>query len=128
MSVSLYFDLFLQTLNGPVKSVEELPDWNYDGSSTGQAPGSDSEVIIKPRRIFPDPFRGGDNIIVICDTYTPQGVPLPTNHRAIAAEIFKHQPELEPWYGLEQVPTLSDRRLASVFLFENLGVHNVRVR
>lgn len=28
------------------------------GSSTGQAPGHDSEVLLKPVRIFPDPFRG----------------------------------------------------------------------
>ncbi|CAN0452220.1 unnamed protein product, partial [Scytosiphon promiscuus] len=38
------------------------PKWNYDGSSTGQAPGEDSEVIIYPQAIYPDPFRAGDNI------------------------------------------------------------------
>lgn len=32
--------------------------WNYDGSSTGQAPGHDSEVYLVPRAIFKDPFRG----------------------------------------------------------------------
>jgi hypothetical protein len=31
---------------------EELPHWNYDGSSTGQAPGTDSEVYLIPRAIF----------------------------------------------------------------------------
>ena len=30
-----------------VESVEQIPNWNYDGSSTGQAPGHDSEVILK---------------------------------------------------------------------------------
>lgn len=28
-----------KTLSKKVKSVDDLPDWNYDGSSTGQAPG-----------------------------------------------------------------------------------------
>ena len=31
------------------KSPEDLPVWNYDGSSTGQAPGDDSEVYLVPR-------------------------------------------------------------------------------
>lgn len=68
-------------------SVETLPKWNFDGSSTNQAPGDDSEVILTPRRIFVDPFRPRsdklDNILVMCDTYTPAGEPLPTNTRAI---------------------------------------------
>ena len=43
-----------------------------------------------PRRIFKDPFRGGDNIIVMCDCYDPKtNLPLPGNTRAPAAEIFK---------------------------------------
>jgi glutamine synthetase len=29
------------------KDVSTLPKWNFDGSSTGQAPGDDSEVILK---------------------------------------------------------------------------------
>jgi len=87
-------------------SVAELPDWNFDGSSTGQAPGHDSEVIIKPRSIFRDPFRGGDNILVMCDCYKPDGTPIDGNTRYIADEIFKKGLEHEPWYGLEQEYTL----------------------
>jgi len=69
------------------EAVDKLPRWNFDGSSTGQAPGDDSEVILRPCRIFRDPFRprsdGLSNILVMCDTYTPAGEPLPTNTRAI---------------------------------------------
>lgn len=69
------------------KAVDTLPRWNFDGSSTDQAPGDDSEVILRPCRIFKDPFRprsdGLDNILVMCDTYTPAGEALPTNTRAI---------------------------------------------
>jgi len=67
-------------------SADTLPKWNFDGSSTDQAPGDDSEVILNPCRIFKDPFRmrpdGKANILVMCDTYTPAGEPLPTNTRA----------------------------------------------
>ena len=79
-----------------------LPNWNYDGSSTCQAQGSDSEVIIIPQRIIRCPFRKGDNIIVMCDEYMPNGDPIPTNHRFLAKAIFDKKPEEHPWYGLEQ--------------------------
>jgi glutamine synthetase len=36
----------MQTLPGPVTDVKKLPKWNYDGSSTNQASGGDSEVIL----------------------------------------------------------------------------------
>lgn len=91
-------------------SVDKLPKWNFDGSSTGQAPGDDSEVILKPQAIFRDPFRprtdGLDNILVMCDTYTPAGEPLPTNTRAVAAKAFEGKEDEEIWFGLEQEFTL----------------------
>jgi glutamine synthetase len=97
-----------RTLSSAPKSVQDLPEWNYDGSSTGQAPGKDSEVIMKPRAIFRDPFRRGDHILVLCDTYTPAGEPLPTNTRASANEIFENPKvkEEEPWFGMEQEYTM----------------------
>jgi len=84
------------------------PDWNYDGSSTGQAIGSDSEVIMKARAVFKCPFRRGENRIVLCDTYLPNGQPHITNHRAGAVEIFDKKIEEEPWFGLEQEYFLID--------------------
>jgi glutamine synthetase len=95
-----------RTLNFIPKSPEDLPEWNYDGSSTGQAPGHNSEVIIKARAIFKDPFRGGDNILVMCDTYEPNGTPLPTNTRAPANTILEKAKDQEPWFGIEQEYTL----------------------
>ncbi|RYR07998.1 hypothetical protein Ahy_B05g075516 isoform B [Arachis hypogaea] len=97
-----------RTISGPVSDPSKLPKWNYDGSSTGQAPGEDSEVILYPQAIFKDPFRRGENILVICDAYTPAGEPIPTNKRHNAAKIFSH-PDVaseEPWYGIEQEYTL----------------------
>ncbi|GAQ84191.1 Glutamine synthetase [Klebsormidium nitens] len=95
-----------RTLEGPVTDPSKLPDWNYDGSSTGQAPGDDSEVILKPQAIYRDPFRKGANILVMCDTYTPGGEPLPTNHRFAAAEVLEKVKEHVPWFGIEQEYTL----------------------
>ncbi|CAN6484800.1 unnamed protein product [Victoria cruziana] len=97
-----------RTINHPVTDPSQLPKWNYDGSSTGQAAGGDSEVILYPQAIFRDPFRRGNNILVMCDTYSPDGKPLLSNKRYKAAKIFS-DPKVaaeEPWYGIEQEYTL----------------------
>ena len=89
--------------------AEVLPSWTFDGSSTNQAPGEDSEVYIKPVRTYPDPFRPGNgNLLVLCETFTPEGQPLPTNTRNHAAKVFadKENFAAEPWFGLEQEYTL----------------------
>jgi len=92
------------------ESVDKLPKWNFDGSSTGQAPGDDSEVILRPCRIFADPFRPRSdelkNILVMCDTYTPAGEPLETNSRYFAEKAFEGKEEMDVWFGLEQEFTL----------------------
>ncbi len=94
-------------LDAPPSTVEELPEWNYDGSSTNQAPGEDSEVLLIPRAIFKDPFRGGANILVVADTYSPADrAPLPSNSRAEASIIFERVKEHAVWFGLEQEYTL----------------------
>ena len=82
--------------------IENLPEWNYDGSSTAQAEGNDSEVILKPKAIFNCPFRGGNNLLIWCTTYTPNDTPLPNNNRHNAEKIFNQNIESEPWFGIEQ--------------------------
>lgn len=92
----------------PLPTPDQLPEWNFDGSSTNQAPGDNSEVILRPQAVFPDPFRQGRNILVLCDCVDPDGVPLPTNKRATAAEIFADPKVVaeKTWFGLEQEYTV----------------------
>ncbi|KAH1089921.1 hypothetical protein J1N35_017178 [Gossypium stocksii] len=75
-----------RTLPAPVSDPQKLPKWNYDGSSTGQALGKD----VHPQAIFKDTSRRGNNILVMCDAYTPFGEPILTNKRYNAAKIFSH--------------------------------------
>jgi len=85
-----------------ILKLEEVPLWNYDGSSTKQAEGHDSEVILHPVKIVKDPFVDGDNFIVLCETRKPDGTPLENNHRVKAKEIFDKHLDEKPWFGLEQ--------------------------
>jgi len=85
--------------------------WNYDGSSTGQAEGANSDTFLHPRAIFPDPFRGNPNKIVLCDTYDAQGNPCKTNHRAGCADAMSHEKvkDAATMWGMEQEYTLLDK-------------------
>jgi glutamine synthetase len=91
-----------RTFPKKVTELSDISDWDYDGSSTGQADGNHSEIIIKPRCIFNCPFRGGDNVLVMCDCYNPDGSPAKGNNRCAANEIFNKDTTAEPWFGLEQ--------------------------
>jgi glutamine synthetase len=84
--------------------LNTLPVWNYDGSSTGQATGTDSEILMKPVAVFVDPFRKNENInlLVICDTYDKNMIALKNNHRPFAESTLEKYKEQEPWFGLEQ--------------------------
>lgn len=103
---------------GP-ENIEDIPDWNYDGSSTGQAEGNDSEITLKPCAYIKCPFRKGDNIIVLCGTFDKDDVPLQNNHRVKAKEIFDKDLSQEPWYGLEQEYFIIDSYTGKPYGFYN---------
>ena len=42
------------------------PEWNYDGSSTGQATTEDSDVILTPIKVVNSPFASSS--LVLCDS------------------------------------------------------------
>ncbi len=76
-------------------TLEELPMWNFDGSSTQQAEGRSSDCLLKPVALFPDSTRK-NGALVMCEVLLPDGTPHPTNARATILD------DPGAWFGFEQ--------------------------
>ncbi len=100
--------VFAQTLPEQEYKPDDLPIWNFDGSSTGQAPGDNSDVYLKPVAVYPDPIRLGKNILVLSECWGADGTPNKYNYRHETAKLMEAHAEHIPWFGLEQEYTLLD--------------------
>jgi glutamine synthetase len=77
-------------------TLEQLPLWGFDGSSTMQAEGRSSDCVLKPVRIVPDTERK-NGAIVLCEVMMPDGeTPHPSNKRATILD------DEGAWFGFEQ--------------------------
>ena len=89
-------------INGPVSKTEDIPEWGFDGSSTMQAEGTDSDCMLKPVSFVSDPIRGGDHILVMNEVHAPDWSVHPSNTRAKLVELAEKFKEHEAWFGIEQ--------------------------
>ena len=79
--------------------VSDCPQWNFDGSSTKQAPGHASECMLQPVRVYP--FKE-NHYLVLCEVMKEDGTPVDGNNRA---NLRQHQAAFEQggyWWGFEQ--------------------------
>ncbi len=92
-----------QSLRGKTKvvrdfsgKVEDAPMWNFDGSSTEQADGSASDLLLKPVAVFPDPHRK-NAFLVMTEVMNADGTPHESNGRATIDDDDE-----DFWFGFEQ--------------------------
>lgn len=93
-----------RTMDGPTDiPLSEYPVWNFDGSSTQQALGLDTEILVKPVAVYPHPFATlPGSKVVLCECFYPDGKPTTDNTRFAARKVFDAALQEEPWFGLEQ--------------------------
>ena len=76
-------------------TLEQLPNWGFDGSSTQQAEGHSSDCVLKPVAVFPDATRT-NGALVMSEVMLPDGTPHPSNSRASILD------DPDAWFGFEQ--------------------------
>ena len=92
--------------------IEDFPEWGFDGSSTYQAPGHNSDLVLKPVCFVKDAYRGENHYLVMCEVFTPDGKPHPSNTRAELRKVLDAGvAKEEPWFGVEQEYTLFKNRV-----------------
>lgn len=79
-------------------TLEECPMWSFDGSSTEQADGNDSDCLLKPVMIIPDPDRK-NSYLVMTEVLNADGTPHESNGRATIDEADDDD---DFWFGFEQ--------------------------
>tara|TARA_R110002051_G_scaffold96178_1_gene166204 strand:- start:677 stop:1753 length:1077 start_codon:yes stop_codon:yes gene_type:complete len=78
-----------------IPCADELPKWSFDGSSTKQAMGNNSDCILQPVHIIMDPQRL-DGYLVMCEVLNSDNTPHISNKRHSLIEDEQY------WFGFEQ--------------------------
>ena len=87
--------------------LNDIPEWGFDGSSTYQAEGFDSDLILKPVCFVHDPILGAGNYLVLCEVFNADGTAHNSNHRATLRNLMENGgAKHDPWIGFEQEYTL----------------------
>src|SRR5271169_798136 len=76
--------------------LEQLPMWGFDGSSTRQAEGHNSDCMLKPVAVYPDSTKK-NGVLVMCEVMMPD---CKTPHRSNGRATILDDPDA--WFGYEQ--------------------------
>ena len=91
-------------VDGEPGDVSECPEWAFDGSSTEQAEGHLSDLLLKPVKIRTDPDRKNASL-VLCEVLNADG----SNHDSNTRSTFEDDEDF--WFGFEQEYTIMEGEL-----------------
>jgi len=94
-------------------TINDFPLWNFDGSSTYQAKGGNSDLILQPVSFVIDPLEDNGDYLVMCEVLNHDSTPHISNMRSILSNIMAHKDlrDQDPWVGFEQEYTMFRNKL-----------------
>ena len=104
-------------------TLDTFPEWNFDGSSTGQSETRKSDLVLRPVYFCFSPFNktdGSIQFLVLCEVVGllkqasfAGAVPLqsdhPSNHYRELLPIYEATKDAGAWFGIEQEYILLDK-------------------
>ena len=106
----------------------DFPEWNFDGSSTGQSETKDSDLFLKPVYYCKNPFfvetEKNKYYLVLCQVLNPDGIPHVTNTYHNLYKLFQYNllndELLNSWFGIEQEYIILDKN-GDAYDIDNIG-------
>ncbi|XP_054166545.1 glutamine synthetase-like [Oppia nitens] len=86
-----------RVVNFVPNDASELPVWTQ-----GVPYSATIELFLKPVHLYNDPFRGGNNKLVLCEILSDDMKPHIINKRHSCVEAMKLANYQRPWFGFEQ--------------------------
>jgi glutamine synthetase len=94
------------------EKIEDVPVWNFDGSSTGQADIENSDRFLKPVYMCNNPFTKGS--LVLCAVYDNSKCTIPNKYNTFdeCNKVLMKYENLESWFGFEQEYFIVDENIS----------------
>jgi glutamine synthetase len=90
--------------------LSDIPLWNFDGSSTFQSTTIKSDIILKPVRVYKNPFiKFMTSYLILCECYNIDLTPHLTNKRHTCFTTYSKCNKDEFLFGIEQEYILFER-------------------
>ena len=87
------------------RNIIDCPDWGFDGSSTNQADGHNSDCVLKPVRLYDNPLES-NCYLVLCEVWTIDDEHHPKDTRGKLYNTLSEFRKEEVIVGIEQEYTL----------------------
>ena len=102
-----------------LKVEEGIPVWGFDGSSTNQAEGTNSDCVLNPVFVCGDPIRGWGSELALCEVLNTDMTPHESNTRAALSKVYEKNKSEDIWFGMEQEYTFINKWNDKPYGFEN---------